>query len=216
MTSIFEFNATVRSENGTGDARRLRKAGKIPAVLYGGSGEAEMLTLEHHKVARSLEDEAVYSHILKLNIDGKVEDVILKAIQRHPSKPVIMHMDMLRVNKNEKIRVHVPLHFMDEENCPGVKQGGIAMHDMVEVAVSCLPADLPEYIEVDISAVELGGSIHLTDLKLPAGVDIIELMHGEDHDLPVMTVKAPRAVVEADDESAPEAEPEAEEKKADE
>jgi large subunit ribosomal protein L25 len=196
MTSIFEFNATVRTEKGTGDARRLRKAGKVPAVLYGGGGEPQMLTLEHHKVVRSLEDEAVYSHILQLNIDGKAEDVILKAIQRHPSKPFITHLDMLRVNKNEKLRVHVPLHFMNEEGCPGVKQGGVAMRDMVEVEVSCLPADLPEFIEVDLSAIELGGSVHLTDLKLPAGVEIVELMHGEDHDLPVMTVKAMRVATE--------------------
>lgn len=202
MTSIFEFNATVRTENGTGDARRLRKTGKVPAVLYGGGGEPQMLTLEHHKVARSLGDEAVYSHILQLNVDGKVEDVILKAVQRHPSKPFIMHLDMLRVNKNEKLRVHVPLHFMNEDTCPGVKEGGVAMHDMVEVEVSCLPADLPEFIEVDLSAIELGGSVHLTDLKVPAGVEIVELMHGEDHDLPVMTVKATRVAVEEDEVAA--------------
>jgi len=199
MTSIFEFNATMRTENGTGDARRLRKAGKVPAVLYGGAGEPQSLTLEHHKVAHSLADEAVYSHILQLNIDGKVEDVILKAVQRHPSKPFITHLDMLRVNKNEKLRVHVPLHFMNEDSCPGVKQGGVAMHDMVEVEVSCLPADLPEFIEVDLSAIELGGSVHLTDLKVPAGVEIVELTHGEDHDLPVMTVKATRVAAEDDE-----------------
>ncbi len=210
MTSIFEFSATVRAEQGTGDARRLRKQGKVPAVLYGGASEPVMLSLEHHKVLRSLEDEAVYAHILKLDIDGKVEDVILKAIQRHPSKPQIMHIDMLRVNKNEKIRVHVPLHFLDEENCPGVKSGGIAMHDMVEVEISCLPGDLPEYIEVDISTVELGGSVHLTDLKLSKGVEIVELTHGEDHDLPVMTVKASKAAV------SEEVEEEVEEKKEEE
>lgn len=212
MTSIFEFNATVRTEKGTGDARRLRKAGKVPAVLYGGSAEPKMLTMEHHKVVRSLEDEAVYSHILQLNVDGKVEDVILKAIQRHPSKPFITHIDLLRVNKNEKIRVHVPLHFMDEENCPGVKQGGIAMHDLVEVEVSCLPGDLPEFIEVDLSEVELGGSLHLSDLKLPSGVEIIELTHGEDHDLPVMSVKAARSTA-VEDEPAAESGSESEEEK---
>jgi large subunit ribosomal protein L25 len=210
MTSIFEFNATVRAEQGTGSARRLRKAGKVPAVLYGGAGEPVMLALEHHKVSRSLEDEAVYSHILKLDIDGKAEDVILKAVQRHPSKPLIMHVDLLRVSKNEKIRVHVPLHFIDEESCPGVKAGGIAMHDMVEVEVSCLPGDLPEFIEVNLSAVELGGSVHLTDLNIPEGIEIVELTHGEDHDLPVMTVKASKAAV------SEEVEEEVEEKKEEE
>lgn len=199
MTSIFEFNATVRSEEGTGAARRLRKAGKVPAVLYGGRGEVEKLTLEHNKVVRSMEDEAVFSHILKLNVDGKVEDVILKDVQRHPSKAQILHLDLLRVSKDEKIRVHVPLHFLNEENSPGVKQGGVAMHDMVEVEVSCLPGDLPEFIEIDLAEAELGSSVHLSDLVVPEGVQIVELLHGEDHDLSVVTIKATRGSA-ADDE----------------
>lgn len=196
MTSSFELNATARTETGTGMARRLRKDNKVPAVLYGGASEAKLLELEHHKLARFLEDEAVYSHILDLKIDGKSEKVILKGIQRHPSKEQIMHMDLLRVSKNEKLRVHVPLHFINEELSPGVKEGGIVMHNMVEIEVSCLPADLPEFLEADLSGLEMDASIHLSDIKVPDGAEIVELTHGEDHNLPVAVIKMARAQVE--------------------
>jgi large subunit ribosomal protein L25 len=170
----------------------LRVAGKIPAVLYGG-GEAPVgLVLDHNKVVKSLENEAVYSHIITLNIGGKEERAILKDLQRHPSRPIIMHMDFQRVSAAEKIRVHVPLHFVNQETSVGVKKGGVVTHNMVDVEIVCLPDRLPEFLEVDLAQVDVGQSVHLSDLKVPEGVDLVALLHGPEHDLPVAVIQSGR------------------------
>lgn len=187
MVGGFELTAELRNNTGKGDARRLRKMNKIPAVVYG-HGEPVGLMLDHFSVVKALENEAFYSHILTLKVAEKDEKVILKALQRHPFKPVILHMDFQRVNASEKIRVHVPLHFINQENSVGVKKGGAISHHMVDVEVVCLPSELPEYIEVDMSNLDIGEFVHLTNLNVPNGVEIASLQQGADHDLAVASI----------------------------
>ncbi len=202
MASSFVFDAEVRAHVGRGDARRLRVEGKIPAVLYGAGAEPVSLVFEHNKVIKALENDATYSHILTLKFGGKEETAILKDIQRHPSRPIIMHMDFQRVSESSKVRVHVPLHFTNQETSVGAKKGGVITHNLVDVEVVCLPARLPEFIEVDMAKVEIGQSVHLSDLKLPAGVEIIELLHGADHDQVVASVQAPKVSVASEEAEA--------------
>jgi large subunit ribosomal protein L25 len=193
MASSFVFEAEARARTGRGDARRLRQTGKVPAILYGGGQCPAGLVLDHNKVLKSLENEAVYSHVLTLNIDGKEEKAILKDLQRHPSRPVIMHMDFQRVSAAEKIRVHVPLHFINQDISVGVKRGGVVAHNMVDVEVICLPEHLPEFLEVDLAQVDVGQSVHLSELKVPEGVDIVALLHGgAEHDLSVAVIRSGR------------------------
>ncbi|QJD30746.1 50S ribosomal protein L25/general stress protein Ctc [Methylococcus geothermalis] len=201
MVGSFEFEAELRHQLGKGASRRLRHAGKVPAVLYGGGGEPVPLLLEHHKVVKSLENEATYSHVLTIRFDGREESAILKAVQRHPAKPIVMHMDFLRVNAADKIRVHVPLHFINQESSVGVKRGGVVSHSMVDVEVHCFSKDLPEYIEVDLAQLDIGDIVHLSDLKLPAGVEIHALTQGAGHDLPVVSVHAPRTAESGEGEA---------------
>jgi large subunit ribosomal protein L25 len=192
MVGGFELNAELRTTTGKSEARRARRQGKVLAVLYGGGQDPICLNLEHHKVLKALENEAVYSHILTLKYDGKAEKAILKAIQRHPARPIVMHMDFQRVNESDKLRVHVPLHFINQETSIGVKKGGVVTHAMVEVEIDCLPQHLPEFIEVDLANVDIGGAVHLSDIKLPAGVAIHALLQGTDHDLPVASIHGSR------------------------
>ena len=196
MSSVFEFDAVSRANVGTGSAKSIRRNGNIPAVVYGGSAEPELIELSQNEVAKKLSNEAVYSHILKLNVGGKVQNAILKDMQRHPAKDTVIHMDFLRINMNEKIKVHVPLHFINEEISIGVKAGGVVTHSMVEVEVSCLPTNLPEYIEVDLEATDIGGSVHLSDIVAPEGVEIVALTHGEEHNLPVAQIVKTRGPAE--------------------
>jgi large subunit ribosomal protein L25 len=193
MVGSFEFDAEVRTGTGKGDARRTRRLGKVPAIVYGGDAEPLKLNLNHNQVVKRLSNDAVYSHILTVKFDGREERVVLKALERHPSRPIVMHMDFLRVSDKEKLRVHVPLHFINQDTAVGVKRGGgIVAHGMAEVEVECLPQHLPEYIEVDLVDLDIGDSIHLSGLKLPAGVEIPELHHGVDHDQLVAVIHAPR------------------------
>lgn len=194
MAGSFVFEAESRKVTGRGDARRLRQAGKVPAILYGGGGEPEGLILIHNKVMKNLENEAVYSHVLTIEMDGREERAILKDLQRHPSKPIIMHMDFQRISAADKIRVHVPLHFVNQETSVGAKKGGIVTHNMVDVEIACLPDNLPEYLEVDLAQVDVGQSVHLSEIKVPAGVEIVALAHGAEHDLPVAVIQSNRAV----------------------
>lgn len=196
MSSVFEFDAVSRTSAGTGSAKAVRRKGNVPAVIYGGSSGSELLELSHNEVTKKLANEAVYSHVLQLNIEGKVQNAILKGLQRHPARDNIIHMDFLRISMNEKIKVHVPLHFINEETSVGVKAGGVVTHSMVEIEVSCLPADLPEYIEVDMEAVDIGGSIHLAEVVAPKGVEILALTHGDDHNLPVAQIVKTRGPAE--------------------
>jgi len=196
----YELNANVRKDVGKGASRRLRRTDGVPAIIYGGDDKPVNLDLAHNDMLKLLRHESAYSHILTVNIDGKKQPVLLKALQRHPYKPRIVHVDFLRVNANEKINVRVPLHFMGEDVAPGVKvEGGVVSHLMIDVEISCLPANLPEFIEIDISELALGASINLSGLKLPKGVEILALAHhGLEHDAPVVTISATRATTAAD------------------
>ncbi len=192
----FILEAEVRHDLGKGASRRLRHTGKIPAVIYGGNKEPVSLTLDHISLIHKLENEAFFSHILTVKVGGVEESAIVKDLQRHPSKPTVMHMDLLRVSATEIFRVHMPLHFTNEEQSPGVREGGLVTHNITEVEIACLPKDLPEYLEVDLSGLVLDGIVHLTDIKLPAGVAIVELTHGEGHDQPIASIHMPRAAKE--------------------
>ena len=151
-----------------------------------------------------LENEAFYAHILTIKVDGKEESAILKDLQRHPSRPVLLHADFLRVSADTKLKAHVPLHFLNEEGCPGVKAGGQATHNLTEVEISCLPKDLPEFIGVDLANLELDGSLHLSDLTLPEGVELVALAQGNERDLPVVSIHVTRASKETDEEEGEE------------
>jgi large subunit ribosomal protein L25 len=197
MAISFELNAEPRTDTGKGASRRLRHAGKVPAIMYGGGKDPESLTLSHNQVIRNLEHEAFYSHILTVRVGGAETSAILRDLQRHPSRPVILHVDLQRVNMTEKLRTHVPLHFIGEDTSAAVKAGGLVSHELIDVLVECLPQDLPEYIAVDISGLQIGESIHLSGLDVPAGVILVELARGEDHDLGVVSIHAKRGGEEA-------------------
>lgn len=193
MSNVFEFVAESRGQSGKNAAKRVRRTGNVPAVIYGGHGEPQMLVLSHNEVIKHLAHEAVYSHVLDVKIDGKAEKAILKGVQRHPAKFQILHMDFLRVNMAETLKVHVPLHFINEHVSIGGKKGGIVTHAMIDVEVTCLPSALPDFIEVDLSGLDIGESIHLSDIVLPAGIEIVALAQGPEHDHPVASMMASKA-----------------------
>jgi large subunit ribosomal protein L25 len=191
MKTSFELTAEFRETQGKGASRRLRHEGKVPAILYGGHLEARALTLSHQKLAIMLDNERFYSTILNLKVGSETQAAILKDVQRHPFKNAIVHVDFQRVEENEKIRISIPLHFTGAAVSPGVKsQGGLVSHMRTEVEVSCLPKDLPEFIEVDISGLSLNESIHLSQLKIPTGVVLVELAK---EDAAVVAIHSPRA-----------------------
>ena len=202
MKENFVVNAEPRALQGKGASRRLRHAGKVPAILYGGKGQAESLTLDHNEMWKHLKTEAFYSHILTLKINGNSQKVVLKDMQRNPVNEYLQHVDFLRVLDDVALRMHVPLHFKGAEIAPGVKTGGgVVEHLLNQVTVECLPKFLPEFIEVDISHLEVNQSVHLSQLKLPDGVTLVELRHGNDQ--PVVAVHLPRAMVEEAPAEAP-------------
>ena len=191
MKTSFELVAEFRETQGKGASRRLRHDGKVPAILYGGHLDARALTLSHQKLALMLENERFYSTILNLKVGNDSQAAILKDVQRHPYKNAIVHVDFQRVEENEKIRIKIPLHFKGESVSPGVKtQGGIVSHMRNDVDVSCLPKDLPEFIEVDLSGLSLNESIHLSQLKIPDGVHLVDLAK---EDAAVVAIHSPRA-----------------------
>jgi large subunit ribosomal protein L25 len=191
MKTSFELVAEFRETHGKGASRRLRHDGKVPAILYGGHLEARALVLSHQKLAIMLENERFYSTILNLRVGDQTQAAILKDVQRHPFKNAILHIDFQRVEDNEKIRISIPLHFKGAAVSPGVKsQGGIVSHMRNDVVVSCLPKDLPEFIEVDISGLSLNESIHLSQLKIPEGVQLVDLAK---EDSAVVAIHSPRA-----------------------
>ncbi len=197
MANVFEFVAEARSGVGSIAAKAVRRQGKVPAVIYGGDGAPEMLVLDHNEIVKHLAHEAVYSHVLDIKIGAKTEKAVLKHIQRHPAKPQILHLDFMRVDTTHKLKVHVPLHFINDAISVGVKKGGIVTHAMSDVEVLCLPSALPEFIEVDLATIDIGGTVHLSDLVLPAGVEILALQHGAEHDHPVAQIVKSRAPEEA-------------------
>jgi large subunit ribosomal protein L25 len=203
MSNQFTIDAEVRAEQGKGASRRLRREGKVPAILYGGHKEPLMLAVRSLEIEHKLRNEAFYSHILTLNIAGKEESAVLKDLQRHPARSVVTHMDLQRVLADEEIRMHVPLHFKGEEIAPGVKQdAGVIQHHLVDVEVLCLPKHLPEFIEVDVSALGLNETIHLSQLTPGEGVTLVALQHGDDQS--VVSVTIPKVVEEeAPAEAAP-------------
>lgn len=188
----FTLSAKNRDDLGKGASRRLRRLEDlVPAVVYGAGKPAQSVSLVHKDLFHALENEAFYSHVIALDIDGNIENVLLKDLQRHPAKPVIIHADFLRVDMNKKVTVRVPLHFINEDSSIGVKQqGGKVTHNVTEIEVSCLPANLPEFLEVDLANVEIETIVHISDITLPEGVESVALSHGEDHDLPVAAIHA--------------------------
>jgi large subunit ribosomal protein L25 len=191
MKTSFELVAEFRETQGKGASRRLRHEGKVPAILYGGHSDARALTLSHQKLLIMLDNERFYSTILNLKVGEQSQAAILKDVQRHPFKNAILHVDFQRVEENEKIRISIPLHFTGAAVSPGVKsQGGIVSHMRNETEVTCLPKDLPEFIEVDISGLSLNESIHLSQLKIPDGVTLVDLAKD---DAAVVAIHSPRA-----------------------
>ena len=206
MSQSFELQAERREGKGTGAARRMRKVGKVPAVVYGGDVAPMDIALPDNVVNKSLESEAFYSHVLSLEVDGKKQDVLLKDVHRHPNGIHILHLDFQRVGANTKIKKQVPIHFIGEDVAPGVKQGGQLTHSMNNLEIVCLVKDLPEFVEADLSSLELGESFHVSDIKLPEGVQSADLLHGAGHDLPVAAIhKAKTASDDAGGDDAGEA-----------
>ena len=204
--STLEVQATVRNDMGKGASRRLRHAEQFPAVVYGNSQDAISLTIDHKSFMHKLEDEAFYSSVLNLVIDDKSEKVVLKDLQRHAYKQHILHADFQRVSDDSILDMSVPLHFTNEDNCAGVKQdGGNILHPLNEVHIKCAAKDLPEYIEVDMTDVHIGQTLHLTDIVLPENVNLYEdLNNDSDNDLPVVMVVKPKGS-DSDTDSSSEA-----------
>jgi large subunit ribosomal protein L25 len=209
MAIEHKITAAVRGDEGKGASRRLRRAGQIPAIVYGGHVEPQSIQLEHEKTWLASQSEWFYSSILTLDVGGKIEQVLLRDMQRHPYKQLIMHLDFQRVSADEAIRVAVPLHFVNEDKSPAGKAAGVAVtHEQTEVQISCLPKDLPEFIEVDLGDLAVGDTIHLSQIKLPAGVEVPELKLGPDHDVAVVVARFVKEEVEeevAEGEAAAEA-----------
>ncbi len=206
-----KFVAFERAKQGTGASRRLRNTGKTPGIVYGGEGQPQLIELDHNALYHALKKETFHSSILDMEIDGKTQQVLLRDFQVHAFKQLVMHADFQRVSSSEKIHVKVPLHFINAENSPAVKlSAGIISHVLTELDVSCLPKDLPEFIEVDLANMEVGNSLHLSNITLPQGVTAI--VHG---DYPtIATAAIPAGKVEAAGEAAEGAAPaEGEEKK---
>ena len=192
----FELNCTVRTDLGKGASRRLRRLNDdIPAVLYGGGEDPVSLTIAHKDIAKATENEAFFSHIITLNVGKKKQKAVIKALQRHPAKAILMHADFQRVSDKVEITVNVPIHFLNEDKCAGVKTGGGSIiKTLNEIEINCFPKDLPEFIEVDMILLGIGEAVHLADITLPAGVASVAL--AADNNLTVATVQAPRAEVE--------------------
>ena len=206
MQENFEIVAVSRGDQGKGASRRLRREGMVPGIVYGGGQDPQMVATKHNELLLHLEHEAFYSHILTVNVDGKAQKVVLRDLQRHPAKPFIQHFDLLRVRMDEAIRMTVPLHFEGEEGCPGVKGGGTLLRGMIDVEIECLPNDLPEYIAVDVSAMQIDDIIHLSQVAMPQGVTLLAAEHlDEENDPMVVTIEVMRGAVEEGAEAAPEA-----------
>ena len=209
MAEEFDLIAEYREDMGKGASRRLRRKGLVPAIIYGAGRPPRALTFDHNKVIKQLESESFYSSVLNIKVGDKSQAAILKDLQRHPAKRQILHMDFQRIVEDEAIRMNVPIHFLGEDVAPGVKQGGGKVsHLMTDVEVTCLPKDLPEFLEVDVSALELDTMLHLSDIKLPSGVEIPELAQGPEHDQAIVAIHVIKAAPV--EEAAPEeaAEPE--------
>lgn len=206
MTDIYTLEAETRKTVGGKATRQMRnKEDKIPAVIYGAGKQTKNIELFHKDVFNALKHESVFSHILTIKIDGKPEKAVLKSINRHPSKPRILHVDFLRIKAKEKITMNVPIHYLGEEESPGVKEGGVVSKHMSEIEIRCLPADLPESISLDVSNVQLDEVLHISDLPLPANVELAILELDEEHNQPIFSIHMPK-VIEEEVEEVPEEE----------
>jgi len=206
-----EFNAKARELQGTGASRRLRRAGRVPGIVYGGTVTPTAIEIDHNEIFQHLRKEAFYSSVLTMNLDGKKEMCLLRDVQRHPFRQLILHVDFQRIDATHKVHQKVPLHFVNADVCPGVKlSGGMVQHVMTDLDVRCLPADLPAFLEVDLKDLASGHSLHVTQLKLPAGVEAV-LHKGEDPVVATVVVRGGGAAVE--EEVAPVAAPAVPEKK---
>ena len=190
MSQDIDLVADIREEQGKGASRRLRKDGMVPAIIYGAGRPARKITIDHNLLIRQLENESFYSSILNIKVGDNSQSAIVKDIQRHPSKRLIMHMDFQRIVADEKIKMNVPIHYLNVETAVGVKIGGGSVSQLRnDIEVICLPKDLPEYFEVDIQDLELDQMLHLSDIKVPDGVEIPELAQGPDHDHPIVSIQ---------------------------
>jgi len=208
MSNMIEVPAEIRNESGKGASRRLRHQGLVPAILYGAGNDPVALQVGQQYLLRALEEESFYTSILELKVgDGRRQRVILRDLQRHPFKPQIMHIDFQRISETEKLRISVPVHFMNQDQSPAGKQSGVVVsHQITEVEISCLPKHLPEFLSLDLSTMEVGDIIHLSEVPLPEGVEITALAYGEDSiDSPVVTAQHIAEQVEPIDEEAEEA-----------
>ena len=218
MSEQIVLRAEFREETGKAASRRLRRlSDKVPGILYGGGGDPVHLSVAHRELSKALQEEAFFSQILELSVGDKTQACILRDLQRHPATDRVQHIDFLRIQEDMPVQMHVPLHYVNEDRCVGVKLGGGRLaHNLIEVEVSCLPRDLPEFIEVDVAELDVGSSIHLSGLELPDGVAVVALGLGEDRDIPVVGVAARRggmddaedddsgAAADAADEESPE------------
>ena len=194
MAEKFDLIAEIREDMGKGASRRLRHKGLIPAIIYGAGRPPRALSFEHNKVMRQLENESFYSSVLNISVGDKSQAAIIKDIQRHPAKKQILHLDLQRIVEDEKIKMNVPIHYTGEDLAIGVKEGGGKVsHLRTEVEVICLPKDLPEYFEVDISALQLDEMLHLSDIKMPEGVEIPQLALGPEHDQAIVSIHVIKA-----------------------
>lgn len=198
-----EMTAEVREDLGKGASRRLRHANLVPGIIYGAAKEPSNITLPHNVVTKQLENELFYTQVMTIKVGKKSEKVIVRDIQHHPIKQQVLHMDFLRIDPKQKMHVHIPFHFLNEETAPGVKEGGKVNHIQIEMEVICLPKDIPEFIEVDMGALEMGQSVHLSEIPLAKGVVCAALTHGEGHDSAVAAIHAVRGAEEEVETGAP-------------
>ena len=206
MSEKFDLIAEIREDQGKGASRRLRRSGKVPAIIYGAGRPPRQLAFDHNRVIQQLENESFYSSILNIKVGGKSQAAIVKDIQRHPAKSIIMHMDFQRIVAGEKIKMNVPIHYLNAEESVGVKQEGGSVSQLVnDVEVSCLPKDLPEYFEVDIVELKLNEMLHLSDIKVPEGVEIPELAQGPEHDHAIVSIQLIKVVEEVEEAEVEEA-----------
>lgn len=199
---IYTIDAEERKDTGKGASRRLRREGRIPAIIYGGTKAQKpmAITLDSAAIKKSTSHEGFFSHVLTINIGSKSQQALVMDVQRHPSREWVTHLDFQRVNKSTVVHKRIPIHFLNEEKCVGVKSGGLVQHALTDVEVTCKASDLPEYLEVDMAAMEVGDTVHLSDLTVPKGVELVELTHGEDHDATVCTVLGAAKQADIDDE----------------
>ena len=198
MIKTHEIKAQSRKDEGKGASRRLRHAGFVPAVVYGAGQDPQSIQIEHNTILLASKHEWFFSSILDLSVDGKMQKVLVRDWQKHPFKQLMMHMDFLRINENEAVRINVPLHFLNKEASPAGKTSGVVIsHNLTEVEVSCLPKDLPEFIDVDLIDLKPGDIVHLSELKLPANISLPALQLGEAHDIAVVTANVVKEEVEA-------------------